>query len=128
MISNTLFLLSGSGTASALGGTTSTTLQRPVGLEDHIGVPNIIIEVSDPNDAHLPKILGQELLPPADEVLDVLGLGPKGIPIPAAATFSLVPLPSKRATPPSSLVDMTTHFVFMASSADDPNQSGIVFL
>ena len=95
-----------------------------MGLDDHIGVPNILIEVNDPNDAHLPKIMGHELLPPAEEVLDVLGLGPKGIPIPAPATFSLVPFPSKRATPPSSLVDMTNHFVFMASAADDSNQQG----
>ena len=54
-------------------------------------------------------------LPTVEEILDALGLGPNGPPIPPPATFSVTRLPVKRrdVNPPPQ------HFVFVASSSDD---------
>ena len=54
-------------------------------------------------------------LPTVEEILDALGLGPNGPPIPPPATFSITRMPMKRrdVNPPPK------HFVFVASSSDD---------
>ena len=51
-------------------------------------------------------------------MLDGLGLGPKGPPIPPPAVFSVVPFPVKRKAPAN---DPSGHYVFVASNPDDPN-------
>lgn len=51
--------------------------------------------------------------------MDGLGLGPHGPPIPPPATFAVVPYPVRRRPPMG--VDPPSHYVFVASSPDDPN-------
>lgn len=51
-------------------------------------------------------------------MLDGLGLGPNGPPIPPPASFSVVPYPVKR-KPPST--EPGIHYQFVSSSPDDPN-------
>lgn len=51
--------------------------------------------------------------------MDGLGLGPHGPPIPPPATFAVVPYPVRRRPPLG--VDPPSHYVFVASSPDDPN-------
>lgn len=53
------------------------------------------------------------------QVLDGLGLGPHGPPIPPPATFAVVPYPVRRRPPLG--VDPPSHYVFVASGPDDPN-------
>lgn len=51
--------------------------------------------------------------------MDGLGLGLHGPPIPPPATFAVVPYPVRRRPPLG--VDPPSHYVFVASSPDDPN-------
>ena len=53
------------------------------------------------------------------QVLDGLGLGPQGPPIPPPATFAVVPYPVRRRPPLGS--EPPHHYIFVASSPDDPN-------
>ena len=46
-------------------------------------------------------------------------MGPHGPPIPPPATFAVVPYPVRRRPPLG--VDPPSHYVFVASSPDDPN-------
>lgn len=52
------------------------------------------------------------------KVLDGLGLGPKGPPIPPPASFAVVPYPVKRKRPSA---DPVQHYEFVSTSLDDPN-------
>lgn len=52
-------------------------------------------------------------------MLDGLGLGPHGPPIPPPATFAVVPYPVRRRPPPG--MEPPSHYVFIASAPDDPN-------
>ena len=52
------------------------------------------------------------------QVLDGLGMGPKGPPIPPPATFSVIPYPVKRKAPLVS--EFGGRYIFIASSPDDP--------
>ena len=56
-------------------------------------------------------------LPTVEEILDGLGLGPNGPPIPPPATFSVIKMPLKR----RDINEPPAHFVFVASSVDDAN-------
>ncbi|EDV21657.1 uncharacterized protein TRIADDRAFT_30117, partial [Trichoplax adhaerens] len=60
-----------------------------------IGVPHILFEVSTQNNHEIMTYVTNRL-PGADEVLDGLGLGPNGPPIPPPASFSVIPYPVKR--------------------------------
>ena len=51
------------------------------------------------------------------QVLDGLGLGENGPPVPPPATFAIVPYPVERNAPPGA---EGGHYVFIASSQDDP--------
>jgi hypothetical protein len=53
------------------------------------------------------------------QVLDGLGLGPHGPPIPPPASFAVVPYPVRRRPPLGS--DPSSHYAFVASGPDDPN-------
>ena len=57
-------------------------------------------------------------LPEQMEILEGLGLGPNGPPIPEPTMFSVVPMPSLRAPP---MADSKKHFEFIATGPDDPN-------
>ena len=82
--------------------------------KDKIGVPLFVIKAGtyDEDVSHQIMAAG---LPTVEEILDALGLGPNGPPIPPPATFSVTRLPVKRrdVNPPPQ------HFVFVASSSDD---------
>ncbi|XP_077982980.1 hydrocephalus-inducing protein homolog isoform X2 [Glandiceps talaboti] len=87
--------------------------------KSEIGVPHLLMDASelDPNMGQ--KILDTARLPSAVEVLDGLGLGPSGPPVPPPANFSVVPYPVKRKPPPGG--EVADHYLFVASSPDDPN-------
>lgn len=53
------------------------------------------------------------------QVLDGLGLGPHGPPIPPPASFAVVPYPVRR-RPPLGL-EPPSHYVYVSSGPDDPN-------
>ncbi|KAL3860158.1 hypothetical protein ACJMK2_010318 [Sinanodonta woodiana] len=84
-----------------------------------IGIPHIVIDVFDKSQSPGNKILESGKLPTLAEVLDGLGLGPKGPPIPPPADFAVVPYPVKRRAPP--VCEFGGRYLFVASSPDDPN-------
>lgn len=87
-------------------------------LEEGIGVPHLIMECQPNEDVVcFDRILDTGKLASVEEVLDGLGLGPHGPPIPPAATFSVVPYPVKRHAPPGS---ESGHYQFVATGPDDP--------
>lgn len=87
-------------------------------LEDGIGLPHLVLECN-PGDEKVAfdHIIESGKLATVEEVLDGLGLGPHGPPIPPAAAFSVVPYPVKRHAPPGA---DSGHYMFIASSPDDP--------
>ncbi|XP_071959113.1 hydrocephalus-inducing protein homolog isoform X2 [Antedon mediterranea] len=87
--------------------------------KEEIGVCHIIMDASEPEGQYGDKILQQGKLPNMSEILDGLGLGPNGPPIPPGASFSVVPYPVKRRPPIGG--DANGHYVFVASSPEDPN-------
>lgn len=52
------------------------------------------------------------------KVLDGMGLGPKGPPIPPPAIFAVVPYPTHRKSPPGSEF---SHYLFVTTNENDPN-------
>ncbi|XP_077975805.1 hydrocephalus-inducing protein homolog isoform X2 [Styela clava] len=89
------------------------------GKIDKDGVPHVIVDTTTVDIAKIgDQLLADEKLPSVEEVLDGLGLGPKGPPIPPPANFSVVPYPVKR-KPPSA--DPSQHYHFVSTSPDDPN-------
>ncbi|KAK3085440.1 hypothetical protein FSP39_003318 [Pinctada imbricata] len=87
--------------------------------EDGVGIPLILVDCADKSITPFDKVLDTNRLPSMEEVMDGLGLGPKGPPIPPAAAFAVVPYPVKRRAPPVS--EFGGRYVFIASSPDDPN-------
>lgn len=55
---------------------------------------------------------------PTYQVLDGLGMGPRGPPIPPSAVFAVVPYPVKRRAP--LMAELGGRYIFVASSPDDP--------
>lgn len=55
----------------------------------------------------------------AFQILDGLGLGPNGPPIPPPVTFAVIPYPVHRHSPFAS--DTSLHYLFVASGPNDPN-------
>ena len=98
---------------SPVGSTVSEDVEDDESKEK-IGVPLFVIKAGtyDEDVSHQIMAAG---LPTVEEILDALGLGPNGPPIPPPATFSVTRLPVKRrdVNPPPE------HFVFVASSSDD---------
>ncbi|XP_066569678.1 hydrocephalus-inducing protein homolog [Amia ocellicauda] len=82
-----------------------------------VGVPHISLQVSNRAHPSGAEILHGGKLPSLNEVLDGLGLGPKGPPIPPPTVFSIVPYPKQR-QPPSSQESLS-HFAFIAPTAED---------
>ncbi|XP_033896012.3 hydrocephalus-inducing protein-like [Acipenser ruthenus] len=82
-----------------------------------VGVPHILLNIIGQDDPSAQKVLESRKLPPLDEVLDGLGQGPKGPPIPPSTIFSVVPYPGKR-TPPNGQ-DNLSHFEFLVPSSED---------
>ncbi len=82
--------------------------------EETTGVPHLIVEPGEEAES----ICTHERLPPIEEVLDGMGLGTRGPPIPPPATFSVVAYPAHRDPPPGSEF---SHYVFVTSDPGDPN-------
>uniref|UniRef100_A0A8C9LFZ1 HYDIN n=1 Tax=Pavo cristatus TaxID=9049 RepID=A0A8C9LFZ1_PAVCR len=74
-----------------------------------VGVPCLDIQVLDAEDA-IGKILESGKLPPAEQILDSLGLGPSGPPIPPTAFYSVIRYPEKRVAPTGEALE---HFIFI---------------
>ncbi|NXK55437.1 HYDIN protein, partial [Chauna torquata] len=74
-----------------------------------VGVPCLDIHVLSPEDA-TGKILESGKLPTAEQILDGLGLGPSGPPIPPTAFYSVIHYPEKRVAPAG---EALKHFVFV---------------
>ena len=83
--------------------------------EDGIGVPHIVVEAT--SKADVDEIYKNPKLPPVDEVLDGMGLGPKGPPIPPPAIFAVVPFPTHRKAPPGAEF---SHYLFVTNNENDP--------
>ncbi|KAL8194575.1 UNVERIFIED_CONTAM: hypothetical protein K2H54_025175 [Gekko kuhli] len=79
---------------------------------DSIGVPCIEIQVLGSVDSSGKRILESGKLPGAEQILDGLGLGPSGPPIPPTAFFSVIPYPEKRQLPVPG--EALKHFIFIA--------------
>ncbi|XP_074407193.1 hydrocephalus-inducing protein homolog isoform X2 [Zonotrichia albicollis] len=75
-------------------GTRSEAAEGAVG-DEHIGVPCLDIEVSDPK-AMIGQILRDGKLPTEDQLLKHLGLHPDAPPLPPAAVLSIVEYPEER--------------------------------
>ncbi|KAK7505680.1 hypothetical protein BaRGS_00002951 [Batillaria attramentaria] len=87
--------------------------------EDHYGVPHIVVDCAERNVPAWQRIFNTGRLPSIEDVLDGLGMGPHGPPIPPPASFAVVPYPVKRRPPPVS--EFGGRYIFVASSPDDPN-------
>ncbi|XP_025115052.1 hydrocephalus-inducing protein-like isoform X4 [Pomacea canaliculata] len=87
--------------------------------EESLGIPHIVIDCSDHNTDPMEKLLSSRFLPSLEEVLDGLGMGPRGPPIPPPAVFAVVPYPVKRRAP--LMAELGGRYIFVASSPDDPN-------
>ncbi|XP_031731518.1 hydrocephalus-inducing protein homolog isoform X1 [Anarrhichthys ocellatus] len=59
-------------------------------------IPHIVLNVTGKDSPSAAELLKGSTLPPLVEVLDDLGLGPSGPPIPPPTTFSMVPFPKNR--------------------------------
>ena len=86
-------------------------------LEEGVGIPHLVIDASAEKINIWQQVLDMKKLPSLDEVLDGLGMGSRGPPIPPPASFAVVPYPVKRHAPPGA---EGGHYVFIASSPDDP--------
>ncbi|XP_071613168.1 hydrocephalus-inducing protein homolog [Heliangelus exortis] len=76
------------------------------------GVPCLDIQVLGSEDV-IQMILESGKLPAAEQVLDDLGLGPSGPPIPPTAFYSVIHYPKKREAPAE---EALKHFIFVAPS------------
>jgi hydrocephalus-inducing protein len=87
-------------------------------LEDGIGIPHLVLECRpDDETPVVERVIESRKLASVEEVMDGLGLGPHGPPIPPAAIFGVVPFPVKRHAPPGA---DNGHYMFIASGPDDP--------
>lgn len=84
--------------------------------EEGVGVPHILLEVNEKSE--LDEIYKHPKLPLLEDVLDGMGLGPKGPPVPPPAIFSVVPYPVHRKSPPGAEF---SHYVFVTTNEHDPN-------
>ncbi|KAM8946018.1 LOW QUALITY PROTEIN: hydrocephalus-inducing protein homolog [Pelodytes ibericus] len=84
---------------------------------EEMGVPHFEFHVSGPCEPVHKKVL--EKLPPVEEILDGLGLGPSGPPLPPPCFFSVVSFPDRRMV--FSDTETLSLFTFIAASPDDPN-------
>ncbi|NWW42685.1 HYDIN protein, partial [Pedionomus torquatus] len=73
-------------------------------------VPCLDIQVLSPEDV-TGKILESGKLPAAEQILDELGLGPSGPPIPPTAFYSVIHYPDKRVAPATG--EALKHFIFI---------------
>ncbi|CAH1779299.1 unnamed protein product [Owenia fusiformis] len=87
-------------------------------LDDGIGINHLQLNCADEAAPGI-RAIETGTLPSVEEVLDGLGLGPRGPPIPPPAEFQVVPYPVKRHAPQAAAE--SGHYIFVASHPDDPN-------
>ncbi|KAM9191706.1 LOW QUALITY PROTEIN: hydrocephalus-inducing protein homolog [Dugong dugon] len=92
------------------------------GDEDHegkkdVGVPFINIQTPDFEGSSWKQALENDKLPKGDQILDILGLGSSGPPIPPPALFSIIPYPVKRL--PLAPTDILKHFIFVIPQSEE---------
>lgn len=85
-----------------------------------LDIPYIVLNVTEKDYM---SIISSSL-PPLDEVLDDLGIGPSGPPIPPSVTFSVVPFPKKRE---QAKLEQTCFTFLVPSGLDekDKNEDGL---
>ncbi|XP_025031662.1 hydrocephalus-inducing protein-like, partial [Python bivittatus] len=81
------------------------------GAEKDIGIPSLEIHVLSSEDSSGKRILESGKLPNVIQILNGLGLGPSGPPIPPTAFFSVIPYPEKR--PAQVASESLKHFTFI---------------
>ncbi|EHB15465.1 Hydrocephalus-inducing protein-like protein, partial [Heterocephalus glaber] len=89
--------------------------------EDHkgkkdMGVPFMSIQTPDFEGSSWKQALESDKLPKVEQILDILGLGSSGPPIPPPALFSIVSYPVKRL--PVIPSEVLKHFVFVVPPSD----------
>ncbi len=83
--------------------------------EDGIGITHIIND--NMSKTKVEEVYKHNRLPQLAEVLDGMGLGPRGPPIPPPASFAVIPFPAQRKAPPC--VEFG-HYVFVSNIENDP--------
>ncbi|XP_053255366.1 hydrocephalus-inducing protein homolog [Podarcis raffonei] len=91
--------------------------QEGEGGEPDVGIPCLEFQVLSSEDSSGKRILESGKLPDIVQILNGLGLGPSGPPIPPTACFSVIPYPEKRAAPVPG--EALKHFTFL--SPEDPS-------
>eukprot|EP00062_Callorhinchus_milii_P026788 gi/632989312/ref/XP_007883582.1/ PREDICTED: hydrocephalus-inducing protein-like [Callorhinchus milii] len=79
--------------------------------DDNLGVMHIIQQVTNRQDPTAQAILDSGKLPLFGEILDALGLGEQGLPIPPPSLFDVVPYPALREA--TSVEDTTNYFIIL---------------
>ncbi|XP_032469168.1 hydrocephalus-inducing protein homolog [Phocoena sinus] len=92
--------------------------------EDHegkkdLGVPFINIQMPDSEGLSWKQALENDRLPKAEQILDLLGLGSSGPPIPPPTLFSLISYPVKRL--PLAMSEILEHFTFVTLPSKEPS-------
>ncbi|KAJ7312066.1 hypothetical protein JRQ81_006401 [Phrynocephalus forsythii] len=90
------------------------------GPEKDVGVPCLEIQVLSSEDASGKRILESGKLPDIVQILNGLGLGPSGPPIPPTAFFSVIPYPEKRSAPVPG--EALKHFTFVVPEELNPEE------
>ncbi|NXA41620.1 HYDIN protein, partial [Eudromia elegans] len=80
--------------------------------EQETRVPCLEIQVLSSEDANGKRILESGKLPDVDQILDSLGVGPSGPPVPPPAFYSVIRYPEKRGAPAAG--EHLEHFMFVA--------------
>nr|XP_023493063.1 hydrocephalus-inducing protein homolog isoform X2 [Equus caballus] len=92
------------------------------GEEDHegkkdLGVPFINIQTPDLEGSNWKQALESDKLPKGDQILDILGLGTSGPPIPPPTLFSIISYPMKRQ--PLATTEVLKHFLFVLTPSEE---------
>ncbi|XP_010776265.1 hydrocephalus-inducing protein homolog [Notothenia coriiceps] len=80
-------------------------------------IPHIVLNVTGKDSPSATELLKGSTLPQLVQVLDDLGLGPSGPPIPPPATFSVVPFPKSREQSMSKVT--CSRFTFLVPSGQE---------
>ncbi|KAI3371721.1 hypothetical protein L3Q82_024292, partial [Scortum barcoo] len=88
-------------------------------------IPHIVVNGAERDCLSATELLKGSTLPPLDEVLDDLGLGPRDPPIPAPTTFSIVPFPKNREQSNSQLTCDCFTFVVFSTDSDEDEQASV---
>ncbi|KAG8143780.1 hypothetical protein E2320_000954, partial [Naja naja] len=90
------------------------------GMERDLGIPSLEIHVLSSEESSGKRILESGKLPRVIQILNGLGLGPSGPPIPPTAFFSVIPYPEKR--PAQVASESLKHFTFIIPEELNPEE------